>query len=72
VGELRRGIESIRWRDVPSALALEQWLAGLTDDFSDRILPVDRAVAEQWGRLNVPDPGPTIDGLPRPPHWCTV
>jgi predicted nucleic acid-binding protein len=63
VGELRRGIESIRRRDVPSALALEQWLAGLTDEFADRILPVDRAVAEQWGRLNLPDPVPTVDGL---------
>ena len=63
VGELRRGIESIRRRDVPSALALEQWLAGITDGFADRILPVDRLVADQWGRLNVPDPVPTVDGL---------
>ena len=63
VGELRRGIESIRRRDAPSALALEQWLAGLTDGFADRILPVDRDVAEQWGFLNVPDPVPTVDGL---------
>ena len=63
VGELRRGIESIRRRDVPSALALERWLAGLTDGFADRILAVDRAVAEQWGSLNVPDPVPTVDGL---------
>jgi predicted nucleic acid-binding protein len=63
VGEVRRGIESIRRRDVPSALALEHWLAGLTDGFADRILPVDQAVAEQWGRLNVPDPVPTVDGL---------
>lgn len=63
VGELRRGIESIRRRDVPSALALEHWLAGLTDEFADRILPVDRAVAERWGRLNVPDPVPTVDGI---------
>lgn len=63
VGELRRGIESIRRRDAPSALALEHWLVGLTDGFADRILPVDQAVAEQWGRLNVPDPVPTVDGL---------
>lgn len=63
VGELRRGIERIRRRDVPSALALEHWLAGLTDEFDDRILPVDQAVAERWGRLNVPDPLPTVDGL---------
>jgi predicted nucleic acid-binding protein len=63
VGELRRGIESLRRRDVPSALALEHWLAALTDGFADRILPVDRMVAEEWGRLNVPDPVPTVDGL---------
>ena len=63
VGEIRRGIESLRRRDVPSALALEHWLAALTDSFADRILPVDRMVAEEWGRLNVPDPVPTVDGL---------
>lgn len=63
VGEIRRGIESLRRRDAPSALALELWLAGLTDDFADRILPVDRTVAEEWGRLSVPDPVPTVDGL---------
>ena len=63
VGELRRGIESIRRRDAPSALALELWLVGLTDGFADRVLPVNQAVAEQWGRLNVPDPVPTVDGL---------
>jgi predicted nucleic acid-binding protein len=63
VGELRRGIEFLRRRDVPSALALEHWLAALTDGFAERILPVDRMVAEEWGRLNVPDPVPTVDGL---------
>jgi predicted nucleic acid-binding protein len=63
VGELRRGIESIRRRDVPSALALDLWLVGLADGFADRILPVDQVVAEQWGRLNVRDPVPTVDGL---------
>jgi len=24
---------------------------------------VDRTVAEEWGRMNVPDPVPVIDGL---------
>jgi len=31
--------------------------------FAGRILGVDERVAEQWGRLNVPDPVPLIDGL---------
>jgi toxin FitB len=63
LGELRRGIELLRRRDVPSALALEQWLIRLTHTFSERVLPVDARVAERWGRLNVPDPIPTVDGL---------
>jgi predicted nucleic acid-binding protein len=63
LGEIRRGIESIRRRDTPSALALEQWLDRLTADFGERVLPVDARVADQWGLLNVPDPVPTVDGL---------
>ena len=63
LGEMRRGIESIRRRDVPSALALEQWLTRLTTSFSDRVLPIDARVADCWGALNVPDPIPTVDGL---------
>jgi hypothetical protein len=34
-----------------------------TEGFAARILGVDQAVAEQWGRLNAPDPVPTVDGL---------
>ena len=63
LGEIRRGIESIRRRDTPSALALEQWLGRLTTDFGERVLPVDGRVADRWGALNVPDPVPTVDGL---------
>lgn len=63
LGEIRRGIESIRRRDEPSALALDQWLARLIADFGDRVLPIDADVADRWGALNVPDPIPTVDGL---------
>jgi predicted nucleic acid-binding protein len=63
LGEVRRGIESIRRRDIPSALALEQWLLRLTTTFSERVLPIDAQVADRWGGLNVPDPIPTVDGL---------
>jgi len=35
----------------------------LIDGYSERLLPVDERVAERWGRLNVPDPIPTVDGL---------
>ncbi len=63
LGELRRGIESLRRRDPTAAAALEQWRGRLAEGFADRILPVDAAVADRWGALNVPDPVPTVDGL---------
>ena len=63
VGEIRRGIESVRRRDPAAARALERWLRRVLADHSDRILAVDLSVAEEWGRLNVPDPLPVIDGL---------
>lgn len=62
-GELRRGVESIRLRDRAAADGLAQWLESLVERFGDRLLPIDAAVANRWGELNVPDPVPTVDGL---------
>ena len=63
VGEIRRGIESIRRRDGRSARVLDAWLRKLMAGHRERILPVDESVAEEWGRLSVPDPVPVVDGL---------
>ena len=63
VGELRQGVEGVRRRDPTSARRLDQWLKKLVQEFEDRILVVDRDTAELWGKLNVPDPLPAIDGL---------
>lgn len=63
LGEIRRGIESIRRRDHVAAGALELWLRRTLETFGERVIPIDAAIAERWGRLNVPDPIPTIDGL---------
>lgn len=63
IGEIRRGIESIRRRDTDSAAALDSWLARLIDAHGKRFLSVDRAIAEEWGRMNVPDPLPVVDSL---------
>jgi hypothetical protein len=63
IGEIRRGIESVRRRDLTAARSLERWLHRLLAEHRDRILQVDLAVAEEWGRLNVPNPLPVIDGL---------
>jgi toxin FitB len=62
-GEIRRGIENVRRRDGAAARALERWMRRVMTDHGDRILAIDVAVADEWGRLNVPDPLPVIDGL---------
>ncbi len=61
--ELRRGVESIRRRDRSAADGLAEWPESLVERFGDRLLPIETAVANRWGELNVPDPVPTVDGL---------
>lgn len=63
IGELRRGVESIRRRDLAAASALDGWLARLLEFHRERIIGIDQAIAQEWGRLNVPDPLPVVDGL---------
>ncbi|MGD9615857.1 MAG: type II toxin-antitoxin system VapC family toxin [Alphaproteobacteria bacterium] len=63
LGEIRRGIEMLRRRDAAQALALQHWLNRASADFSDRLLPIDRAVADEWGRLSAIRTVPVVDGL---------
>ena len=63
LGEIRQGIERLRRRDPEQAQRLEQRMALIQARLADRILPVSTAVAERWGRINVPDAFPVIDGL---------
>ncbi len=63
LGEIRRGIESVRRRDQASASALDRWHAALSARFAEQLLPIDAEIADTWARLNVPDPVPPVDGL---------
>ena len=63
LGELRKGVELARRRDIRRAEALEAWLADVMLRFGSRILPVNTAVAEQWGKINAIRPVPVIDAL---------
>lgn len=63
VGEIRQGIERLARRDPTQATVFEQWLGRLVRDHHDRIIPVSGEVAEEWGRISVPDRLPVIDGL---------
>jgi toxin FitB len=63
VGEIRLGIERLRRKDAVAAHALDQWLGGLLGAYADHVIGLDVETAQEWGRLNVPDPLPVIDGL---------
>jgi hypothetical protein len=62
VGELRRGVESIRHRgDVDQAGQLEKWLEVLLVEFQDYILGIDTDIAQLWGLLRAPHPENALD-----------
>jgi hypothetical protein len=63
LGEIRKGIELVRPREPDRAAALEAWLTAVDAAFSGRILPVDREVADVWGRMAALRPIPVIDAL---------
>lgn len=64
LGEIRKGIEQM-----PESARREKlrvWLEHeLADWFGDRVLPIDTAVADRWGRLiaQIGRPVPSIDSL---------
>ena len=61
-GELRRGVELIRYRgDVRQADQLERWLVALLDEYQDHILDINQDIAQLWGRLRVPHPENALD-----------
>ncbi len=63
LGEIRKGIERARPKAPARTKALEKWLAEVREAFQGRILPVDDAVAEEWGRMAGGRSTPTVDGL---------
>jgi len=55
VGELRRGIEKIRYRnDEKQADMLDAWLGKILSSYSSNILNFDKEAAQVWGYLRVP------------------
>jgi predicted nucleic acid-binding protein len=66
LGEIRKGIAGLQ--NAARRVALEAWLDGdLSLRFTNRILSIDQAVADRWGRLAAQagrkSPLPVIDGL---------
>ena len=62
IGELRRGVEKIRYRgDTVQAQKLESWLSLVCSEHSDSILSFDEEMAQVWGRLRVPHHENSLD-----------
>ena len=64
IGEIRKGIENPE--TVSRRETLRLWLEQeLTDWFGDRLLPIDRGVADRWGTLlaQAGRPLPAVDSL---------
>jgi toxin FitB len=67
LGEIRKGIDSLPHRS--RRIALESWLShDLAIRFANRILGIDQAVADRWGRIAAKahaakQPLPVIDGM---------
>lgn len=62
-GEIRKGIELARSRDRQKSESLQRWLLKLEQGFAQRILPVNFAVADEWGKISALRPTPVVDGL---------
>jgi len=55
VGELRRGVELIRYRgDQAQAKIMEAWLQTIIDYYAENILDFGLIESQVWGRLRVP------------------
>ena len=62
-GEIRKGIEKTRPKAPEKAAALELWLEEIETAFEGRVLGIDTAVAELWGRMSAKRTIPVVDGL---------
>jgi hypothetical protein len=63
LGEIRKGVERIRQKDNTQATDIENWLLAVGKAFGERVLPIDHAIVDEWGKLNARRSLPVIDSL---------
>ena len=63
LGEIRRGIELHRRKDLVAAASLERWLSGMAMYYAERILPITPTIADRWGALSPHQSLSVADGL---------
>jgi len=63
IGEIRKGIDRLAFRDAARTLVLERWLDEVKTSYHERLIEVDASIAEHWGRLQAVRPLPEVDAL---------
>jgi len=63
IGELRKGDVAKRRRHPSMTDRYGSWIDALEGAYSDRILPVDKAIATLWGELNADRSRAAVDTL---------
>jgi len=44
-------------------MAYEVWMSEVRREYADYLLPLSVEVAEEWGKMGIPNPLPVSDGL---------
>jgi predicted nucleic acid-binding protein len=63
IGELRKGVEAKRRLDPVAAERIDAWIGRLEIRYAEKTLPVDKMVADMWGRLMADRPRPVVDTM---------
>jgi toxin FitB len=63
LGEIRKGIDRLSFRDASQSLVLERWLNEIKRAFGERLIEISPAVAERWGKLQAVRALPEVDAL---------
>lgn len=63
LGEIRKGIETLRRKAPDQCPAFERWLEALKSDYSNDLLPVHEEIMNRWGILQADPSLPVLDSL---------
>ncbi len=56
IGELHKGVAMAQARNRARAARLAEWVTAIETQFGERILPIDRVIAQRWGLLMAENP----------------